>query len=266
MGRTSEVRGSAMSVLAIANQKGGVGKTTTAINLGAALAALEHRVLLVDCDPQGNATRGLGQRCGEPNLYDVLTTASDEVVEAGAAIVSSGFPNLDLLPCDRNLVGIEVEFARQEGWEARLRQALKGVRSQYHTVLVDCPPSLGHLTVNGLVAADAVLVPLQCEYFALEGLSELVATVDRVRANLNSTLEIGGIVLTMLDDRTNLSRDVEDEVRRHFGARVFTTTVPRNIRLAEAPSHGCPVLDYDIKCRGSEAYLGLAREYLGRAA
>ncbi len=251
-----------MSVVAIANQKGGVGKTTTAINLGAALAALEHRVLLVDCDPQGNATRGLGQQAGSPNLYHVLSDG----VAVGEAIRSTGFPNLDLLPCDRDLVGVEVEFARQEGWQTRLQQSLAGLDQEYSTILLDCPPSLGHLTVNGLVAADAVLVPLQCEYFALEGLSELVATIDRVRAALNRKLEIGGIVLTMFDDRTNLSRDVEEEVRRHFGPRVYRTTVPRNIRLAEAPSHGCPVLEYDIKCRGAEAYLGLAREYLGRVA
>ena len=251
-----------MTIVAVANQKGGVGKTTTAINLGAALAALEQRVLLVDCDPQGNATRGLGQVAGSPNLYHVL---SDDVA-AIEAIIPSGFPNLEILTCDRDLVGVEVEFARRNAWQTRLRDALAPLAQSYQTILIDCPPSLGHLTVNGLVAADAVLVPLQCEYFALEGLSELVSTIERVKSTLNPTLEIGGIVLTMLDDRTNLSRDVEAEVRRHFGPRVYTTTVPRNIRLAEAPSHGCPVLDYDIKCRGSEAYLGLAREYLGRVA
>ena len=250
------------TVLAIANQKGGVGKTTTAINLGAALAALERHVLLVDCDPQGNATRGLGQTATVPNLYQVLSGEA----EATAAIRPSGFPHLDLLPADRDLVGVEVEFPALESWEQTLRRALAPAREHYHTILLDCPPSLGHLTVNALVAASAVLVPLQCEYFALEGMSELMATVERVRAGLNPGLAISGIVLTMYDERTNLAQDVAAEVRRHFGDKVFRTVVPRNVRLAEAPSHGLPVLLYDIKCRGAEAYLDLAREMLGEAA
>jgi chromosome partitioning protein len=250
------------TILAIANQKGGVGKTTTAINLGAALAALERRVLLVDCDPQGNATRGLGQAATAPNLYQVLSGQAS----ARQAIRSSGFPHLDLLPADRDLVGVEVEFPRLEGWEQRLHQALEPVLPDYHTVLVDCPPSLGHLTVAALVAASAVLVPLQCEYFALEGISELMATVGRIQAGLNPRLVISGILLTMFDERTNLAQDVATEVRRHFADKVFRTVVPRNVRLAEAPSHGLPVLLYDIKCRGAEAYLDLAREYLEQAA
>ena len=244
------------SVLAIANQKGGVGKTTTAINLGAALAALERRVLLVDCDPQGNATRGLGQEASAPNLYHVLTGQA----EAGAAIRSSGFPNLDLLPADRDLVGVEVEFVGLEGWQARLAEALAPVASGYDWVLLDCPPSLGHLTVLALVAAGGVLVPLQCEYFALEGVSELVSTIARVGASLNPGLEISGILLTMYDDRMNLTKDVERELRSHFGATALETVVPRNVRLAEAPSHGVPIFGYDIRSRGAEAYLALARE------
>lgn len=250
------------TILAIANQKGGVGKTTTAINLGAALAALERRVLVVDADPQGNATRGLGRAAEEPTLFHVLL----EERAAAAAVVATDLPCLRLLPSDRDLVGVEVEFSREGGRPNALRQALRPLREEYDTILLDCPPSLGHLTVNGLVAADEVLVPLQCEYFALEGISELVSTVERVRATLNPTLSIGGILLTMYDERTNLARDVADEVRRHFADKVYETVVPRNVRLAEAPSHGQPILLYDIKSKGAEAYLALAREMLERAA
>jgi len=249
-------------ILAVANQKGGVGKTTTAINLGAALAALERRVLLVDCDPQGNASRGLGQEVAPPHLYQVLVGQA----EASAAIRPSGFPNLDLLPANRELVGIEVEFVGLEGWQRRLSEALEPAIGGYDWVLLDCPPSLGHLTVLALVAADGVLVPLQCEYFALEGVSELVSTVGRVASALNPALAISGILLTMYDDRMNLTRDVEREIREHFGTTALATVVPRNVRLAEAPSHGLPILRYDIRSRGAEAYLELARELLGRAA
>jgi chromosome partitioning protein len=249
-------------ILAIANQKGGVGKTTTAINLGAGLGALERRVLLVDCDPQGNATRGLGIRASAPHLYHALS--GDVPLER--AILASGFPNLDLVPSQRDLVGVEVEFVGEAGWEMKLKSALAGVADRYDTVLVDCPPSLGHLTVNALAAADSVLVPLQCEYFALEGMSELLETIDRIQRHLNTGLTVSGILLTMYDDRTNLSRDVAEEIRRHFADKVYETVVPRNIRLAEAPSHGLPIFQYDIKSRGAEAYLALAREFLRRAA
>jgi chromosome partitioning protein len=250
------------TILAIANQKGGVGKTTTAINLGAGLGALERRVLLVDCDPQGNATRGLGAKADAPHLYHAIIgeTPLEETIRP------SGFPNLDLIPAQRDLVGVEVEFVGEKGWEERLKKVLAGISDRYDTILLDCPPSLGHLTVSALTAADGVLVPLQCEYFALEGISELMSTVKRVQGGLNTRLAISGILLTMYDDRTNLCKDVADEIRRHFGAKVFKTVVPRNIRLAEAPSHGLPIFQYDIKSRGAEAYLALAREVLRRAA
>lgn len=251
-----------MTILAIANQKGGVGKTTTAINLGAALAALENRVLLVDSDPQGNATRGLGHDAEPPNLYQVMVGE----VAAEEAIRETGFPHLDLLPADRDLVGVEVEFVGVEDWHRSLAEALAPVRDRYDLVLLDCPPSLGHLTLSALAAADGVLVPLQCEYYALEGVSELVSTIRRVQGGLNPSLELAGVLLTMYDDRTNLSKDVAEEIRLHFAGRVFETVIPRNVRLAEAPSHGLPVLQYDIRCRGAEAYLAAAREMLGRAA
>lgn len=247
-------------VLAVVNQKGGVGKTTTAINLGAALAAMECRVLLVDCDPQGNATRGLGVEVEDAHLYQVLTDQADP----REAPQPTGFPFLDVIPAGRDLVGVEVEFVGLEGWQWRLARALLAVRDNYSVVLLDCPPSLGHLTINALVAADGVLVPLQCEYFALEGISALVSTVRRVKATMNADLSIAGILLTMHDERTNLSKDVAKEVREHFGDLVFQTIVPRNVRLAEAPSYGVPVLSYDIKSRGAAAYLALAREVLAR--
>jgi len=246
--------------LAVANQKGGVGKTTTAISLASALAALDKRVLLVDCDPQGNATRGLGQDAAAPSLYHVLT----EQARVDAAIRPSGFPNLDLLPADRELVGIEVEFVGLDGWQARLRSVLAPIVAGYDVVLIDTPPSLGHLTVLALVAADGVLVPMQCEYFALEGVSELVATVRRVGQAYQPRLTIAGIVLTMYDDRMNLTRDVEREIRSHFGDLALRQVVPRNVRLAEAPSHGLSILHYDIKSRGAEAYIALARELAER--
>ena len=247
-------------VVAVANQKGGVGKTTTAVNLASALGALEKTVLLVDCDPQGNATRGVGQEALSPHLYHVLC----QNLEAREAIQQTEFVGVSLLPSDRELVGVEVEFVGNENWEYRLQFALRDLRESYDVVLLDCPPSLGHLTVNALTAADRILVPLQCEYYALEGISELGATVRRIQAHLNPKLSIGGIVLTMFDERTNLSRDVAQEVRRHFQNEVYQAIIPRNIRLAEAPSHGLPILHYDIKSRGADAYLALAQEFLER--
>ncbi len=248
-------------ITAIANQKGGVGKTTTTINLGAALGALEKRVLLIDCDPQGNASRGLGIQAEEPHLYHVLTGQCPP----SAAVRKTDFPGLSLIPSNRELVGVEVEFVGIDGWQTRLRETLKEILNDYDFILLDCPPSLGHLTVNALTAADRILVPLQCEYYALEGISELVATVHRVQSRLNPQLSIGGILLTMYDDRTNLSKDVADEVRSHFQDKVYKAIIPRNIRLAEAPSHGMPILEYAIKSRGAKAYLAVAQEFIGRS-
>lgn len=249
-------------VVAIANQKGGVGKTTTAINLGAALAALDYRVGILDLDPQANATSGLGfpRRGDGVRSYDVLLGASIE-----GAFQETAFPNLFLLPSSRDLVGAEVELVNISGREHRLREALGPARAVYQYILIDTPPSLSLLTVNALAAADSLLVPIQTEYFALEGLSELLETVDRVRASFNPLLTIEGIVLTMFDERTNLGRQVVEDIRSHLGDKVFDTVIPRNVRLGEAPSFGKPVLAYDIKSKGAEAYLALGREFLKRS-
>lgn len=250
-------------VVAIANQKGGVGKTTTAINLGASLAVAEKRTLVVDIDPQGNASSGLGvrDRDGLASIYDVLV----EGAPAGEAVLEAvHFRLLDLIPSNRDLVGAEIELVTREGRETVLRQALASVRDQYDFVLVDCPPSLGLLTLNTLTAADSVLIPIQCEFYALEGLSQLLNTVRLVQRSLNPELEIEGVLLTMFDRRLNLSRQVADEAREYFGNRVFRTTIPRNVRLAEAPSFGQPIVQYDVLSAGAQSYLSLARELIAR--
>jgi len=251
-------------VIAVANQKGGVGKTTTTINLGACLAAAERRVLVVDADPQGNLTSGLGLKTREPraSLYEVLIDG----LPLEQTVLETDLPFLKLAPSDRNLTGAEVELVPQARREYRLREALAVVRDCYDYVLIDCPPSLGLLTVNGLVAADRLLVPLQCEYFALEGISELMATLQRVQRGLNPTLGIEGVLLTMVDDRTNLAQQVMSEIRNHFKDQVFRTAIPRSIRLGEAPSFGKPILLYDIRSKGSEAYLELAKEFMAHDA
>jgi chromosome partitioning protein len=249
-------------ILAIANQKGGVGKTTTAINLATALAACDKRVLVLDTDPQGNATTGLGVPREAIGLtsYDVLV---DGAPVAGA-ILGTQVPHLWILPGSVDLAGAELELASALAREFRLRNALATIAAGYDYILIDCPPSLNLLTVNALTAATGVLVPLQCEYYALEGLSQLLKTVDLVRQNLNSTLEIEGVVLTMYDRRNNLCDMVAADVRRHFGDKVFDTVIPRNVRLSEAPSHGKPALLYDLRCSGSQAYIQLAGELLRR--
>ena len=254
----------ALRVLVVANQKGGVGKTTTAINLGTALAAVGERVLLIDSDPQGNASTGLGvgRALRKKTLYDVLM-GGEAVL---GAVVKTAVPGLDLLPSDPDLSGVELELAQQPRRSFKLRDALAPLKvgGDYSYVLIDCPPSLSLLTVNAMAAADAVLVPLQCEFFALEGLAQLMRTIDLVRGSLNPSLEIQGVVLTMYDRRNSLSGQVASDVRSHFGETVYQTVIPRNVRVSEAPSFGKPALVYDLKCAGSQAYLKLAREVVLR--
>jgi chromosome partitioning protein len=247
-------------VVAIANQKGGVGKTTTAINLGSSMAAAEMKTLVVDLDPQANLTSGLGLRSESLNgtSYDALIQS----VPVSDLIVDTMLEGLKAVPSERNLTGAEIELVREPRREFRLKEMLDPVVESFDYVFVDCPPSLGLLTVNALVAADSVLIPLQCEFFALEGVSELVKTVKRIQQAFNRELAVEGILMTMYDERTNLSAQVVDDVRRHFQGAVFESVVPRNIRLAEAPSHGKPILLYDIRSKGAEAYLALAREML----
>ncbi len=256
-----------LRVLSISNQKGGVGKTTTAINLATALAAIGERVLILDLDPQGNASTGLGvpRQRRSTTVYDVLMGESP----IKDAILPTALPGLNLVPADADLSGIELELGQAAGRSFRLRDALAPLREdtgedRYTYVLIDCPPSLNLLTVNAMSAADAVLVPLQCEFFALEGLTQLMRTVELVRGSLNPALEIQGVVLTMFDRRNALSEQVASDVRSHFGDKVYETMIPRNVRVSEAPSFGKPVLIYDLKCAGSQAYLKLARELVGR--
>jgi chromosome partitioning protein len=250
-------------VIAVANQKGGVGKTTTAVNLAASLATAEKRVLVIDIDPQGNASSGLGfprGGDGEGSVYDVLI--GEQLIDA--VIRKTELPHLDLVPAESDLAGGEIELVPLEAREMRLREPLRAVRDRYDFIFIDTPPSLGLLTLNALCAADGVLVPLQCEYYALEGLSDLRSTVELVGHSLNPGLDIDGIVLCMVDSRQNLTEQVANEVRRHFEGKVYATTIPRNVRLSEAPSFGKPALLYDVSSKGARSYLELAREFLAR--
>ncbi len=254
-----------MRVIAVANQKGGVGKTTTAINLGTALAAVGKRVLVLDCDAQGNASTGFGIEpvARRKSSYDVLV-GDGSLAEA---ILKTKVPNLDLIPGDENLAGVETLLHQDPRKNFKLREAFAAFRmagNDYDTVLIDCPPSLSTVTINAMVASNAVLVPLQCEFLAMEGLSQILRTIELVRAGLNPDLEIQGVVLTMYDKRNNLSDQVASEVRTYLGAKVYQTVIPRNVRLSEAPSFGLPAILYDHKCSGSEAYIMLAQELMQR--
>ncbi len=250
-------------VIAIANQKGGVGKTTTAVNLSASLATAERRTLLIDADPQGNSTSGVGLQREqlELSLYDVLLEGRSLAETKRAAV---HLPLLDVVPATQDLVGAEVELVGRPGREQTLRRALEGIRNEYSFVVVDCPPSLGLLTLNVLTAADAVIIPIQCEYYALEGLSQLLNTIKLVQRNFNPSLAIDGVLLTMFDARLNLCKQVATEAKEYFGSRMFAVTIPRNVRLAEAPSFGKPIILYDVPSVGARSYLAVAQELIRR--
>ena len=247
-------------IISIFNQKGGVGKTTTSINISAGLGRLGKRILLVDIDPQGNSTSGLGVEKKELDvlIYDILT--SDTAIENG--IYSTSAENVDILPSNNNLAGLEIELAQKGNWEKTLSNVLDSLRDKYDYIFIDCPPSLGILSVTGLVASDSVIIPIQCEYYALEGVSQLFQTIELVKKNHNPNLNIEGVVLSMFDGRTNLSIQVVDEVKAFFKDKVYVSIIPRNVRLAEAPSYGLSIMDYDDKSRGAEAYMELAEEFL----
>jgi chromosome partitioning protein len=248
-------------IICIANQKGGVGKTTTAINLSACLAAANKRTLLIDADSQGNSTSGLGI---DRTLYDKSNFYHAMIgqVPLASVIVQTALPHLEMIPSNQDLIGLEIEFVHLEDREVRLRRMLKALDKAYDFIVIDCPPSLGFMTVNALVAADSLIVPLQCEYYAMEGLGYLLNTVKLVKANLNPQLALGGILLTMFDPRNSLAHRVTEDVRKHLGKKVFKTVIPRNVRLSESPSHGLPIILYDIRSRGAMAYMELAQEIL----
>ena len=246
--------------IAIFNQKGGVGKTTTNINLGACLARIGKKVLVVDIDPQGNTTSGIGTL--KNTIYDVLINENFNVKEA---ILSTKTDNLDIIPASVDLAGAEVELVSIEGREKRLKKAIDSIRDEYDYIFIDCPPSLGILTINSLTAVDSVLIPIQCEFYALEGVSQLVSTIDLVKKSMNPDLYIEGVVLSMFDGRTNLSLQVVQEVKNYFGNAVYNTVIPRNVRLAEAPSYGMPIITYDPTAAGAKAYVAFTKEFLARA-
>ena len=248
-------------IICIANQKGGVGKTTTAINLSASLAAAEKKTLLIDCDPQGNSSNGIGidrSLIGNKNLYHALINK----IPIKEVITNTQISTLDIIPSNENLIGVEIEFVSLRDREKRMKNMLMNLNTSHEFIVIDCPPSLGFLTLNSLVASDSLIIPLQCEYFAMEGLGQLLKTVRLVKARLNPSLSLCGILLTMFDTRNRLSHRVAEDVRNHFGKKVFKTIIPRNVRLSESPSHGLPIILYDIKSSGAISYMKLAKEIL----